>query len=114
MPFSKNFFRLRRRGANRRKSGYYWVHWSYGGTAGKNDVWRIGYYNAFSQKWSITGDSRYFDDGDFIAINEYQILGFWSQYRVFNFLLCLALIEMAWNAGYIIYNVIEYFYRLTK
>lgn len=114
MQFSKKFFRLRRRGAKRRESGYYWVHWSYGGNAGKNDVWRIGYYNAFSDNWSVTGDLRFFKDADFLAINEYRILSFWSRYRVWNFLLCLALIEMGWNLGYIIYLTIEYIHRLLK
>lgn len=75
--FSKKFFRLRRKGGNRRReTGYYWVHWSYGGNPGKDDVWRIGYYLASADTWSLSGDLRFFKDADFLAIYSVPIKTF--------------------------------------
>lgn len=65
--FSKNFFRLRRKGVKRRKSGYYWVKWSYSFNTG-NTVWRIAYYLEPWHNWQLPGDVRYFKDEDFLEI----------------------------------------------
>lgn len=56
-----------------RESGHYWVHWSYGGGPGKNDVWRIAYYLAKDHSWTVTGDSRRFDESDFLAVGNIPI-----------------------------------------
>lgn len=96
----------------KRKSGYYWIHWSYGN--GLGDVWRVGFYMESSDNWVLPGDARIFKDGDFIAVNENGIDGILSRHRVVNFVFYIALFEMAWNAGYIVYHFIEYVYRLTK
>lgn len=90
------------------------VHWSYAGDPAGVGDWRIAFYSDTTGTWYMVGDKRIFKDADFVAINENQISGMLSRYKVVNFILYVALVEMAWNAGYIIYNVIEYVYRLTK
>jgi hypothetical protein len=60
-----------------RKSGYYWVHWSYSGNKERGDVWRIAFYLNTSATWSITGDLRFYRDSDFIAISKTPIGYYW-------------------------------------
>lgn len=71
--FSKKFFRLRRRDVKQRTTGYYYVLWSYNGT--NRPDWRIGYYSD-GVGWILPGDSRKFDDQDFIRIDRTKITGF--------------------------------------
>lgn len=115
MPISKKFFRLRRVVGNppgvlpkHRKTGYYYIHWSYGNHEKLGGVWRIGYYMAECDKWALTGDSRPFKDADFIAIDEHQVRGPWSKGAavVYN----IVLVILGWNLMYIIIET----YKLLK
>ena len=94
MRLLKKFFRLRRKGRKRRKSGYYWVNWSYSGNPNKGDIWRIAFYLEDLNVWTITGDIRRFGDDDFIDIIEYPIKGLLSKLEVALYVfawLCLGL-----------------------
>lgn len=102
MQFLKKFFRLRRKGAKRRKAGYYYVHWSYSGNPNKGDVWRIGYYNNLFDNWSLTGDTRLFKDDDFISIDNRRISGF-GQFRFYYYLLII--FWPVWITWAIIYTI---------
>ena len=69
--FLKKIFRLRRRGL--RKTGYYWVKFSYAGER----QWRIGWYDEKWSRWDIDGDDRDYYDNDFVTINERPIPRIW-------------------------------------
>lgn len=68
--FLKKFFRLRRKF---RKTGYYWVQFTYAGVR----KWRIGWYNEMLEHWEIDGTERRFHDNHFIKINERRIPQNW-------------------------------------
>lgn len=55
-----------------RKSGYYWVGWSYSQDA-KNVIQRIAYYNERFCTWTIDGDSSLYTNDRFIDIGKYPI-----------------------------------------
>lgn len=55
-----------------RKSGYYWVGWSYSQDT-KNVVQRIAYYNERFCTWTIDGDSGLYTNDRFINIDKRPI-----------------------------------------
>lgn len=108
MLFSKKFFRLRRKEGKARKTGYYWVRWTY--NTDINDGWRLGFYIDTLNTWSLMGDSRTFKDNDFISVNEKRV-----EFLFYPKLLSgLCIVIIGWNAAYILYIVIEFLYKLKR
>lgn len=68
----KNIFKKKPKAA--RKTGYYWVWWSYS-RSGNDTVWRVGYYNQVLTTWTLDGDERRFYDQDFLGIDPRPIPG---------------------------------------
>lgn len=107
--FFKKIFSATPKGVKRRKrkTGYYWVQWSYARDS-KPDVWRIGFYNHQFDNWSITGDARYYHDFDFLGIDERGVQSFpWlSMNRLLLYISFFAcLMSVAISIYFIITNI---------
>lgn len=113
MPFSKKFFRLRREGRKRRKSGYYWIYWALDPTAASGMSIRVGHYNEHTDTWSLPGAIRFYKDADFLRIDERPISQFpWS--FLSKVLLILAALCIGISVGFWIINIIHDIKHLTK
>jgi hypothetical protein len=128
----KNFFRLRRIGGylrtrlpkqlggyprtrlpKQRKTGYYYVLWSYRGSTTEGDVWRIGFYLESNNTWSLTGDLRFFKDVDFIAITKKPVNSF--PYLLINkVLLIVSCCLIAFSLTMTIINIFHQINHITK
>jgi hypothetical protein len=84
-----------------RKTGYYWVRYSYGGKRTR----RIGWYNEMLEYWHLTGDTREYYDNDFIRIYERPIPDR-QLLRLDKFGYTLFIVWMVLTLGYLIYQVI--------
>lgn len=106
--YLKNIFK--RKPKPPRKTGYYWVQFSYGGTR----KWRVAWYNEMLEYWHIDGDSRVFYDDDFLKISNRQIPQNWlvgNPSRIWLYIL-VALLVICWASC--ILDVIYYINHITK
>jgi hypothetical protein len=84
-----------------RKTGYYWVQYSYGGAR----KWRVAWYSESLEYWQLEGDRRVFYDNDFIKIYKRSIPDR-TLIRLDKFGCTLFIIWMVLTLGYLIYQII--------
>lgn len=96
--------------SKQRKSGYYWVGWSYSQDM-ENIVQRIAYYNERFGTWTIDGDTERYTTDRFIdvaeiPINKRRSLAFQFIYGLITALILLILLFILASVAAAFFNAL--------